>query len=272
MRNISSIQLLAILVLTLSIIAFPATVKADRAPLRTTPGTQWSPAGPSIDKLQINVYTDELAEYQNGLQGHQIDLTDWTVPVPVSSTILATGSGFYLTDPNSEFGMFDIDFNHAQVFFGIADHFGQDGFATPNQAINFRQGIAHLIDKAAFILAAPTIAGKANVLDNALPPGQGILHSGLPLNAQNPPVTPVGCPSTTLVCATGTATGSYTIQAVDASGVTQTTTASGVCGWDLLNSAHTSAGQTCQSAYKYASDSSTNGIVRSTSAMLRTTG
>src|SRR3989442_13367471 len=106
MRSISPIRLLAILVLTLSLIAFPATVKPDSAPLRTTPGTQWFPAGPNIDKLQMNIFTDELSEYQNGLQGHQIDLTDWTVPATVSSSISGSGSGLYLTAANSEFGMF----------------------------------------------------------------------------------------------------------------------------------------------------------------------
>jgi hypothetical protein len=277
-----TIRLLVLFVLTFSLSSFAeisnprfmiSSVHADTlncggpgpGPLRMCPGTQWYPAGPSIDKLQMNIYTDEVSEYQNGLQGGQIDLTDWTVPATLSSAIAATGSGLFLSDANSEFGMFDIDFNHAQSFFGIADHFGQDGFTTTNAAINFRQGIAHLIDKAAFITAAPTIAGKANVLDNALPPGQGILHSGLTFNAQNPPSPSTCAPSTTQACATGTATGSYTTTAVDANGVSSSVTVGGVCGWDLLSAQHVTAGQICQSAYKYGSDSSTNGIVNAAS-------
>src|SRR2546428_2929181 len=254
-------------------VAFPTSLRADSAPFRTTPGTQWVPAGPAADRLIYLGFADDLSEYQNGLAAHVIDFPALPAAATVDNNIIAD-TGLYITARNSESGLFDLDFTHATIFSEIPFSLGHDGIAgaqcptfndvatdCPGAAMTSRQSIAHLIDKAAFITTAPTIAGNANPLDNPISPGQALLHSGLPFNAQNPPVNPVGCPSTTQVCATGTATGSYTTTAMNFFGISYSVTLGGVCGWDLLNSAHTSAGQACQSAYKYGSDSSTKGIV-----------
>ncbi len=205
MQNISAIRILAIFVLTLSFAAIPGTshyfslprVHADHAPLAGTDGTRWVPAGPNADKLRITVFTDEQAEF-NALQAtpSQLDLTDW----PLSKSFIPTFTNdarFFVTAPSPEFGMFDIDFNHANTFFGILP----DNHGTSLAGQEFRAAVAHLIDKPTFI---SNIVGLAGALDNAMPPGQGVLHTGLPFNSQNPQAQVcVGGPSTTVACTSG---------------------------------------------------------------------
>jgi len=177
-----------------------------------------------MDKLQIQVYTDEIAEYNAMLQTpSQLDLGDWPVPKSIEGSFLSD-TRFYLSAPNSEFGMFDIDFNHANTFYGIADNHGNS-----LAGIQFRQAISHLIDKQSFI--SSVLGGLANPMDNAVPPGQGILHPGLPCDANAPP----GCNNAYTV--------SYTTN-----GVSGTYNLVGSCAWDTLFPTG------CLSAYRYAAD------------------
>ncbi len=209
--------------------------------------SRWVPSGPSADKLRITVFTDETAEF-NALLAlpPQLDLTDW----PLSKSFIPTFTAdtrFFVTAPSPEFGMFDIDFNHANTFFGIIP----DNHGTNPAGQAFRAAVAHLIDKPTFI---SNIVGLAGALDNAMPPGQGVLHTGLPFNPQNP--SGAACTvTTTTACAVGTATGTYTISYQLSSGATGSYTLSGVCGWEKI------ATPSCSSAYRdQAGFSDSNGM------------
>ncbi len=200
-----------------------------------------------MDKILITIYSDEGTEYSTGLIGNQLDLTDWPAPKAIRPTILGDPR-FYLTDPNSEFGMFDIDFNHAATFFNIAGTYGVDGNAATTAAIHIRQGIAHLIDKNTFI--ANVLGGRALAIDNPLPPGQGVLHSGLDVNVATNPCSG--------------ATAAYQVD--QASGLSICPLGSdpnpvynlgGVCSWDsaagMTVAGHT-VGTSCVSAFREGTD------------------
>ncbi|HZY93312.1 MAG TPA: hypothetical protein VFE98_00415 [Candidatus Bathyarchaeia archaeon] len=246
----STIRLLVIFVLTLSMASVsgltlglaPAVhpVRADPAPpAPSDPTTQWSPAGPMVDKLLINTYADEFAEWTD-LKANppNLDLTDWALtptdlpsPCPTPSTAILCDSRFYVTAPVANFGLFGLNFNHANTFFGINFASGSDTSPQATQAINFRQGVAHLVDRAAFI--SKVLGGFGSTMDNPLPPGQGVSHSGLPFDSTCLPQP--GC------------TGAYSLGGFNLQGV---------CAWDTLNPT------TCISAFHRTSDTSdANGIV-----------
>src|SRR5712691_11821758 len=167
----SIIRLLALFSLTLSLSAFPGINSnvgighGDLPPCRTAclVPIPWVPAGAMVDKLQIQVYTDEIAEY-NAMLGFPsaLDLGDWPVPPPLVSTFNAD-SRFTLSASTSEFGMFQFDFNHANTFFGINDNFGNNPLG-----IEFREAVAHLINKPAVV--NDLFSGLADPIDNAVPP------------------------------------------------------------------------------------------------------
>ncbi len=261
MKARSALSTLVFLVLTLSLAAIVPTslqlirsAHGDSAPVRLTGGTRWAPAGPASDKLQIQVYSNDSAEF-NALLANppQLDLTDSPIPKSLLPT-LSGDSRFYVTAPNPEFDMLGIDFNHANIFFGIIN----DTFGNSLPGIQFRQGVSHLIDKQAFV---NNIVGSGSPLDNPLPSGQSVLHSGLPLNSQNPP-SPAGCtPSTSTVCASGTSTVSYTVAYTTTGGFTGSYNIGGVCNWDSLNSQFLSGGQSCSNAFHYGSTGDANGMV-----------
>ncbi len=224
----SALRLTAILTLILLVAAFPGLgSRLGVAPVRgdficlpglgacfPTPIQLWVPSGASEDKLQIQVYTDEIAEFTGAsATPPQLDLTDTTLSPSFLSTF-GSDPRFLVTAPNAEFGMFDIDFNHANTFFGIPDNFGNNP-----AGVHLRQAVAHLLDKQSFINSV--LGGLANPLDNAVPPGQDVLHPGLPNDANSAGVGPY-------------TNGGYNLV--------------GACGWDTLH------GAGCLSAYHYAAD------------------
>jgi ABC-type transport system substrate-binding protein len=178
-----------------------------------------------VDKLQIQVYTDEVAEYNAMLQNpSQLDLGDW--PVPVSDvSAFTTDSRFILSPPNSEFGMFEFDFNHANTFFGIPDNFGNN-----QQGIEFREAVAHLIDKPAVV--NDLFIGLASPIDNAVPPAQGLLCSGLGCQSN-----PNGANSPAAYSYVDTANG-------------KSVSLTGACGWETVPSLQTG----CLSAFRQSAD------------------
>ncbi|HZY93700.1 MAG TPA: hypothetical protein VFE98_02430 [Candidatus Bathyarchaeia archaeon] len=194
-----------------------------------------------MDKILISTYSSETAEW-NDLRGNNLDLTDWTLgptdlpnpcpsppPIPVP---LLCDTRFYVTAAVAGYNMFGIDFNNANNFFGINFGSGRDGSSDSLRAIYFRQGVAHLVDKAAFI--SKVLSGLGQAMDNPLPPGQGISHSGQPYDSACVPQ-----PS---------CTGPYTIGGYRLGGI---------CSWDIL---HPTA--PCLSAFKIGSDTSDSaGIV-----------
>ena len=251
-------------------------VRGDAAPPAGANAlTFFTPSGPSSDKILYNVFTDVTAEIAS-FQAGQVDLTD--TPLPASSIpVICSSTSFYCTGlpfcakdpcfnvpPDSELGMAEIDFNHANSFFGITDCFGQDGINTGSQCtvptgasppgyplktatcpananppnnctaamINFRQGVAYILDKNALVNIS-SLGGFASPLDNPLSPAQTQPHSGLPLDGlqqgQSGPTW------------TSYSNGGYVL--------------GGVCSWDKLS------GTGCASAFHHGGDGvSSDGI------------
>jgi ABC-type transport system substrate-binding protein len=170
-----------------------------------------------VDKLQVQVYTDEVAEYNAMLQtpSSALDLGDWPLPASDVSPFVSD-TRFFVSAANSEFGMFEFDFNHANTYFGTNDAHG-------NVAANIelRQGIAHLINKPAIV--SDLFSGLANGIDNAVPPGQGLLCSGLGCTGNNP------LPYTFVDTANG-----------------RTVSLTGACGWETIAALQTG----CVSAFR----------------------
>jgi hypothetical protein len=194
-----------------------------------------------VDKILITTYSDDGSEF-SAFKTNQLDLTDWTLslvdvpstcpsPPPVSPPILCDNR-FYVTDKIANYAMFGIDFNFANTFFGISFGYGKDANPGNLNAVNFRQGVAHLVSKPDVVSTQFGVLGQA--MDNPLPPGQGFAHSGLPLDGTCQPGPAPGN------CLASYAYNGYRL--------------GGVCSWDTLNARHTAAGQTCRSAFKYGTD------------------
>ncbi len=127
----------------------------------------WTPAGPFMNNLLFQVYSGQDAEF-TALQSNppQLDLTDWPLPASLIPTIKADPR-FLVTSPVSQFGMFELDLNNGATWWGIPFNFGNNP-----AGVHVRQGIAHLVDKDAFI--ASQLGGLANKIDNPAPPAQGL--------------------------------------------------------------------------------------------------
>jgi len=202
-----------------------------------------------MDKILITVYPDEGTEYSTGLIGNQLDLTDWPAPLAIRPTIQGDPR-FYLTAPNAEFEMFDIDFNHAAPLFNIPGTYGADGNPATTAAVHIRQGIAHLLDKVQFI--ALVLGGNAHAqpIDNPL--SQGALHSGLDFGILNPCAGTIPTGPYQVDQATGTSFGGAC-----GSDPNPAYNLGGVCAWDSA-AGMTVAGHTvstsCVSAFRDGSD------------------
>ncbi len=103
----------------------------------------WYPAGPQMQALTLNTFVNEGSEF-SALQAGQIDaMTD---PLTASQqSICSSSTAIVCTQPVADRGYFDIEFNLAGVFWGIAQTYGNSGAGT-----QLRQGIAHLINKQSF--------------------------------------------------------------------------------------------------------------------------
>jgi len=75
-----------------------------------------------------------------------------------------------VTSPISEKSEFEIEFNQANTFWGVPFQFGN-----ALKGIQIRQGIDHLVDRAAFAANDPNLGGNAVAIDNSAPPSDGLL-------------------------------------------------------------------------------------------------
>jgi hypothetical protein len=181
----------------------------------TNPSTQWIGSGPAADVLRLQYYTGltgDVNEYnalcfaQPTTCSPQIDLTDVKVPTSEVSSTNINDPRFYVTPESPAFDFERVDFNLANSFFGVTFCNGADGVtnssscpdgpgATPITAtcprtiytigsaldcseagIAIRQGIAHLIDKAAYV--SDVLLNHGVAIDNVLAAAQNTLHSG----------------------------------------------------------------------------------------------
>ncbi len=214
-------------VATLPEIAYGDPVACVKAPCLLGPNVQWVPAGPASDTIRYQMYASDFDELNAMCVGQpstcvpQIDLSD--DPIPGSALSPASGCTsncaisdprFWVTDPTQQLGMVEVDFNHANTFWGVTFCNGRDGViagvtqcfdgpggtpiiaSCPNAspandctmaAINIRQGIASLIDKVAFTVAdINSIGPGATPMDNPLTPASNVLHSGYQNDLNNP--------------------------------------------------------------------------------------
>lgn len=135
----------------------------------------WVPAGSAMDTESVLIFTDATAEFAN-IQSPTpgIDLTD----SPLQPSLIQPfdqSPSFYVTSAISEHAYYDIQFLLANNFWGCNFNFGNSTCGT-----NVRQGIAHMIDRAAFAANDAILQGQATAIDNPEPPNNG----GLP--AANP--------------------------------------------------------------------------------------
>src|SRR6266536_3805315 len=115
--------ILAISVLT----ALPgAYIRSAHAVNQAVIPTTFSPFGPATDTLILQYYSD-FGTMFNSFQAGEIDVTDWPAfPANIlcSTTndpnCYPTHPDFFLTNPTSEFGIFQLDINNHAALFGIS--------------------------------------------------------------------------------------------------------------------------------------------------------
>ena len=152
-----------VLVLSLSILqVLPVTrVYASH------PTDLWRPYGPYMDNVLVTVYSDEIAEFNDFASGN-LDLTDWPV-FPADEPVFGSNPAYHLTSPIGELGMFDIQFNQANSFWGIPFDHARIAAASGRE---IRMAIAHLLDKDSYI--TEVLQGRGEKLDHPVPPAQGL--------------------------------------------------------------------------------------------------
>jgi hypothetical protein len=134
---------------------------------------EWLPAGPASNIETTPIFTDQVAEFQNLQQGtppgsgSSIDLTDQQL-TPSLVTPLTSSANFLVTPALKEHGYFEIEFDLSNTFWTCNFSFGNS-----TCGINIRQGVAHLIDKSAFVTNDPNILNTAVAIDNPLPIDNG---------------------------------------------------------------------------------------------------
>jgi len=165
-----------------------ATVIGPGSPYCQTTGSSgacsefWYPAGPSMGTLQGTIFTNDQTEYSTGLLAASptIDFVDWPVPPGIS---VAPGSqlgdpGYLVTGQIPALGYYEVQFMLADTIFGCNMAHGNSACG-----INIRQGIAHMIDKTAFVTQ-----------DRGVPAGTGIpIDNPVPTNAVGGLLSPYSC-------------------------------------------------------------------------------
>jgi hypothetical protein len=269
----------------------------------------WIGSGPAADTLRLQYYTGltgDTNEY-NALCFAQaagctptIDLTDVQIPTSEVNPTNINDPRFYVTPESPAFDFVHADFNLANSFFGVEFCNGADGITAgascpdglgatsipatcPNMpaphtgncsfaGISIRQGIAHLIDKAAYVTNVLQNHGVA--LDNALAAAQNTLHSGQNLGLFNPtgttpanigpyavdPTLPIGSQQVAI----GSETVCTTVSQINGNGGACEINVGGACSWDVLvTCSGTFQGQTQLSAFHLTGDAAAtaNGMV-----------
>ncbi len=179
LRSISSAKLLIVFAVALSLASLPGplsltgvtpTIHLAHANIATA--QKWVPAGPSENTLTYPIFTDEGTEF-TALQTSPspIDFTDWPLD-QATATSLSSNPGFLVTNPISDTGYFELQFNLANNYWGCVMNFGNAACGR-----DIRQAFAHGLDKIQFVSAE--LQGNAQAIDNPVPPS-------VDLNTPNP--------------------------------------------------------------------------------------
>src|SRR5438552_12488598 len=151
------IRTLIIFVIAFSLVSLPSVLSSSlhfpsiptvRAQQETTYGS-WYPAGAQEQTLSISQGDGASITQVNWLLTNQIDAEDWplTATQQGASTVNCSGNANVLCSlPEPDHGYFEIEFNLANVLWGIPMQYGNSA-----AGIELRQGIAYLFNKARFV-------------------------------------------------------------------------------------------------------------------------
>jgi len=109
----------------------------------------WYPAGAQEQTLSISQGDGSPSTQVNWLMTNQVDSEDWPLTATQygSSVSNCSGNGNIIcTAPVADKGYFEIEFNLATVFWGVPMQYGAN-----SAGVQLRQGIAQLVNKAAFV-------------------------------------------------------------------------------------------------------------------------
>src|SRR2546421_12089252 len=195
--SVSAFKLLLILVVTFSLASLSgplaalvqlpslANISVVRATSETGVGS-WYPAGAQGQTLSISQGDGISGTQVNWVLTNQVDSEDWplTATQPGASTVNCSGNANVLCSlPVPDHGYFEIEFNLANVLWGIPMQYGNSA-----AGIELRQGIAHLFNKASFTANNPACPSTlCNPNDSPIPVctiTAGCGNGGLP--AANP--------------------------------------------------------------------------------------
>src|SRR5256712_238493 len=170
------IRTLIIFAIAFSLVSLPSVLSNDfflpsipvvRAQQETTSGS-WYPAGAQEQTLSISQGDGASITQVNWLLTNQVDSEDWplTATQQGASTVNCSGNANVLCSlPVPDHGYFEIEFNLANVLWGIPMQYGNSA-----SGVELRQGIAHLINKQSFTANNPACLGVACVPDDQAVP------------------------------------------------------------------------------------------------------
>src|SRR5467141_2592965 len=177
MSSMPTVRLLLTFAIAFSLVSLPSilsnnfylpSIHVVRAQQEATYGS-WYPAGAEEQTLTVSQGDGASITQVNWLMTNQVDSEDWPLTATQygSSTANCSGNaGIICTAPVADQGYFEIEFNLAGVFWGVPMQYGNS-----LAGVQLRQGIAHLVNKAAFVATNVACGGIVCVQnDDPLPP------------------------------------------------------------------------------------------------------
>jgi hypothetical protein len=159
--------------------------------------TPWLPYGPFAQRLNITVYGDFTPMFGAFVAG-QVDITDWPIQ-PFDQDCVANPAcfqnnpDFLVTSGALEASIYQLDINHHASIAGISQQENNPLFSVKGcgqgviadcslneptvSGVEFRRGLAHLIDKADFVNVA-SVKGRAQYVDIQAPGLAGVAPNG----------------------------------------------------------------------------------------------
>ncbi|RLI44761.1 hypothetical protein DRO69_06640 [Candidatus Bathyarchaeota archaeon] len=166
---------LLVAILALAIIVSPVFAWSYGDPSKPD-DTKYETFGPRADQLLIKLYASDISEWESGIEGGEIDITDWpldqehynryTTP-PLNETLKVMGYG-------AEFGIFLFDLNNNNnTYLGNPPNasYPNPVFPNPMADANLRKAIAYLVDRSYVISVVGEIF--AVPLYTPVPPSMG---------------------------------------------------------------------------------------------------
>jgi len=177
LSSMPTLRLLLTFAIAFSLVSLPSVLSNNfilpnipvaRAQQETTYGS-WYPAGAQEQTLSISQGDGATGTQVNWLMTNQVDSEDWPLAASQYSSICPGSTTFLCSAPVADKNYFEIEFNLAGVFWGIPMQYGSN-----SAGIQLRQGIAHLLNKAAFIADGSTYFSCGGIVcvpnDNPVPP------------------------------------------------------------------------------------------------------